>query len=89
MDFISHAFLGSALVADKKLLLPALFFGAGPDLINGIPVHFATAWRLKNEGKTWREIFRIFTDLYAWKKTPAWTHTLYLHMHSLWFAFFS
>ena len=86
MDVVSHALLGASVVADQKLVWPALIFGAGPDLINGIPVHLFMIWKLKKEGKSWPEIFQILKNPDEWKKAPVWTHTLYLYLHSLWFA---
>ncbi|MBI2515222.1 hypothetical protein HYV91_03545 [Candidatus Wolfebacteria bacterium] len=86
MDIFSHALLGAAVVNNKELLLPAFLFGAGPDLISGIPVWTATIYRLRKEKKSWREIRRFFCDPHNWQSAPAWTHTFYIYLHSLLFA---
>ncbi len=87
MDILSHSLLGAAVVADKNLLLPALVFGAGPDLLNGLPTHLYMIRKLRAEGKEWPEVFRSLVTPYEWQKAPSWTHTLYLNLHSLFFAF--
>lgn len=86
MDIVSHALLGAAIVKDQNLLVPALAFGAGPDILNGIPVHIAMFRRLRNEGKSWRDIFSALLNPQWWLTAPTWTHASYLHMHSLFFA---
>lgn len=87
MDIISHALLGGAVVADQKLLLPAILFGAGPDILNGVPVHLAVLRILRKDGKKWKEVLPIILQPDFWRReAPSWTHTSYLYIHSLLFA---
>lgn len=83
MDIISHALLGAAVVADEKLLWPALFFGAAPDILNGIPTHLAMMRRKKKEGMSFGRILKSFFSPEQWEGAPSWMHTIYGYTHSL------
>lgn len=83
MDILSHSLLGAAVVRDKHLLLPALIFGAGPDLLNGIPTWLAMTSLLRREGKTWHEVLKFLLISEEWQKAPRWTKISYNYIHSL------
>lgn len=83
MDIISHALLGGAVVADRDLILPALLFGMGPDLLNGIPVYIGASRSLRKEGISWSTVWRLLHTPGHWQKAAPWTHTSYLYLHSL------